>query len=281
MTVIALADRALLVVSGADAETFLQAIITTDLGQVAPGEAHDGALLTPQGKILFAFLVSRADDGFVLETRAEEAAALQKRLTLYRLRAAVTLDLQSPAPVAVSTEPGAGLRDMRFAKAGITLWRIHGEAAADAPADPTAYTALRIRAGLAEPGDDFALQDAFPHDVLMDRTGGLSFRKGCYVGQEVVSRMQHRGTARRRVALVAGDGADLPAPGTALTADGRAVGTLGSVAGGAGLAIVRIDKAGEAIAAGTAILAGETPVTLALAPWTGLDFPTSAAEAGA
>jgi folate-binding Fe-S cluster repair protein YgfZ len=114
----------------------------------------------------------------------------------------------------------------------------------------------------------------------MDLNGGLSFRKGCYVGQEVVSRMQHRGTARRRVVIVSGE-ASLPSSGTSLSINGRPVGSLGTVQDKAGLAIVRIDKAGEAIAKGDPILAGEVPVTLTLPGWTGLAFPAEADEASA
>jgi folate-binding Fe-S cluster repair protein YgfZ len=114
----------------------------------------------------------------------------------------------------------------------------------------------------------------------MDFNGGLSFRKGCYVGQEVVSRMQHRGTARRRVVTVSA-ATTLPETGTEITAGGKPVGALGSVEGGSGLAIVRIDRAGAAMAAGTPLLAGETPVSLVLPAWSGLVFPTSGDEASA
>jgi len=114
----------------------------------------------------------------------------------------------------------------------------------------------------------------------MDINGGLSFRKGCYVGQEVVSRMQHRGTARRRVVIVKAETA-LPPSGTEITAAGKPVGTLGSVTGKTGLAIVRIDRAGEAMATGTPLLAGETSVAVELPAWTGLTFPSSADEASA
>ena len=114
----------------------------------------------------------------------------------------------------------------------------------------------------------------------MDKNGALSFRKGCYVGQEVVSRMQHRGTPRRRVVIVAG-ASTLPESGTAITAEGKSIGTLGTVYGTSALAIVRIDKAGEAMANGVDLLAGEVPVTLTLPEWSGLSFPTSADEASA
>jgi folate-binding Fe-S cluster repair protein YgfZ len=112
----------------------------------------------------------------------------------------------------------------------------------------------------------------------MDRNGGLNFRKGCYIGQEVVSRMQHRSTARRRL-VTAAAGTALPAAGTAITVNGRDIGTLRTVEGSAGLAVVRIDKAGEAMANGTPIMAGDVPVTLALPAWSGLDFPTATDEA--
>ena len=200
---------------------------------------------------------------------------------MYKLRAAVTLAAHADEGVTVSWDDDAdtpqGVRDSRFTKAGVTLTRRAGRHGDDAQA---LYEALRINHGIVTSGADFALQDAFPHDVLMDLNGGLSFKKGCYVGQEVVSRMQHRGTARRRVVTVSAATA-LPETGTEITAAGKPVGTLGSVEGGKGLAIVRIDRAGAAIAAGTPLLVGETTVSLALPEWSGLVFPTSADEASA
>jgi len=136
---------------------------------------------------------------------------------------------------------------------------------------------LRINAGIVESGRDYALSDAFPHDIILDLTGGLSFRKGCYVGQEVVSRMQHRGTARKRPVIVRSEAA-LPATGTDLLAGGKPVGTLGSVSGTLGLAIVRIDRAADAMQSGTPITADGVPVTLELPAWTGLAFPQEASE---
>lgn len=273
-----LPDRALIRVSGAEAEQFLQNLVTTDVTALPAGEARPGALLTPQGKILFDFLISRDGDGFLLETAAGQQADLVKRLTMYKLRAAVTLTTEPEAGVTVSwgEERDASARlDQRFTVAGTMLGRRPGR---HAGADDHAYLDLRIAAGIAESGADFALQDAFPHDVLMDRNGGVGFKKGCYVGQEVVSRMQHRGTARRRIVHVGSETA-LPAPGTEITAGGKPVGTLGSVSGAGGLAIVRIDRVGEALATGVPVLAGEIPVAVSLPAWSGLDFPTTAEEA--
>ncbi|MBY3042273.1 YgfZ/GcvT domain-containing protein [Rhizobium leguminosarum] len=284
MPAVFLKDRSLLFVSGAEAQSFLQNLITTNITALGPDEARPGALLTPQGKILFDFMIWQDGDGYMIETDAGQRDGLLKRLTMYKLRAAVTLSPSTEEGVTVSWDEGAegvresqGARDSRFAKAGVTLTRRagrHGDGA------EVLYDALRISHGIVTSGSDFALQDAFPHDVLMDFNGGLSFRKGCYVGQEVVSRMQHRGTARRRVVTVSAATA-LPGTGTEITAAGKPVGTLGSVEGGNGLAIVRIDRAGAAMAAGTPLLAGDTPVSLVLPAWSGLVFPTSGDEASA
>jgi folate-binding protein YgfZ len=279
MTAVFLEGRRLLHVIGADAESFLQNLITTDLSALGTDDAKPGALLTPQGKILFDFMIWRDGSGFVLETDAEQQEGLLKRLTMYRLRAAVELSVDEVEGVTVSWDDDAseGREDSRFATAGARLLRRIGQHGADAEA---LYEALRIECGVALSGADFALSDAFPHDVLMDFNGGLSFRKGCYVGQEVVSRMQHRGTARRRVVIVSGENA-LPVAGTEISAGGKPIGTLGSVVGNHGLAIVRIDRAGEAMAAETPILVGDVKASLALPAWSGLAFPASADEATA
>ena len=279
MPAVFLKDRSLIAVGGAEAESFLQNLITTDIISMGADEARPGALLTPQGKILFDFVIWRDGDGFIIETDAAQREALLKRLTMYRLRAPVTLTPVAEDGVTVSWDENAteGVKDSRFAKAGVTLIRRAGHHGDDSA---RSYDALRIESGIVTSGPDYALQDAFPHDVLMDFNGGLSFKKGCYVGQEVVSRMQHRGTARRRVVIVSA-GAALPAGGTEITASGKPIGTLGSVEGQRGLAIVRIDRAGEAMASGILLLAGDVSVTLSLPAWSGLSFPTSADEASA
>ncbi|MEK1892326.1 MAG: folate-binding protein YgfZ [Rhizobium sp.] len=277
MPAVFLKNRSLIRVSGSEAQSFLQNLITTDIAALSADEARPGALLTPQGKILFDFMIWRDGDGFVIETDDHQRDALLKRLTMYKLRAAVDL---SPAGEGVTVSWGNtnnGLADSRFIKAGITLVRKPGQHGTD---DLEAYDAMRIANGIAVSGQDYALQDAFPHDVLMDFNGSLSFKKGCYVGQEVVSRMQHRGTARRRVVTVKAEVA-LPPSRTEITAAGKPVGALGSVVGKGGLAIVRIDRAGEAMAAHTPLLAGDTSVTLELPAWTGLTFPSTADEASA
>ncbi|MCQ2004759.1 YgfZ/GcvT domain-containing protein [Rhizobium sp. NRK18] len=272
-----LEDRRLIRISGPDAESFLQNLITTDIAGLGAAEARPGALLTPQGKIMFDFMIFRTGDGFMIETDATQVETLLRRLMMYKLRANVTLAAEDNDGVTVvwgEDAPEGAVADSRFVTAGTPLYRLPGKLC---DGDSQAFEVLRIGHGITVSGKDFALQDAFPHDVLMDRNGGLSFKKGCYVGQEVVSRMQHRGTARRRPAIVTAESGSL-SPDTPLTAAGKPVGTIGSVSGSSAIAIVRIDRVGVALAAGTPILAGDTPVTLALPQWSGLSFPTDAAD---
>ena len=275
--------RVILDVTGDDAEDFLQNIITTDLETLEPLELKPGALLSPQGKILFDFLVSRSDHGLRLDLPASVVDDLVKRLTLYRLRAKVQFAVDSESVINVfwSNDPDASqsdstVVDRRFPSV-LNVRRRYGVIKA-APSDSAGWSALRIASGVAEAPDDYPLGDAFPHDVNLDQTGGVSFRKGCFVGQEVVSRMQHRGTARRRI-LVATGATDLPHPGTPVTAGGREIGTLGTTEGHSGLALARIDRVKDAMDAGTPILAGEIALDLAIPPEHRFTFPVTTLEA--
>jgi tRNA-modifying protein YgfZ len=286
MSIVHLDDRALISVEGAEAETFLQNIVTTDLTVLAEGEARPGALLSPQGKILFDFLISRGgEDRFLLDCHDALADDFVRRLMLYRLRAKVTIERQDRPFVTVSweidsgssPETADGLGDGRFPESAKVL-RHYAPPLSAATASEDAWQALRIENGVAESGFDYAAGDAFPHDVLLDENGGVGFKKGCYIGQEVVSRMQHRGTARRRVMIAAGA---LPGTGTEILADGRPIGTLGTVVRGTGLAIVRIDKVKEALDGGKPITAGGADVVLRIPPQAKYRFPEAAAAEGA
>ncbi|MDF1600492.1 folate-binding protein YgfZ [Mesorhizobium sp. YIM 152430] len=275
MPTVHLTSRAIVSIDGPEAEHFLQNLITPDLAALAPGEAKPGALLTPQGKILFDFLIFQSDDGLRLECRADIADDLVKRLTIYKLRAKVGIVKQDQALVAVSwgddsrsSQSGSSVRDLRFEDVVLR----HYATTPPATADEATWTALRAQNGIAESGADYDLSDVFPHDVLYDQNGGVGLRKGCFVGQEVVSRMQHRGTARRRVMIAASDDA-LPDAGTEITVDGRPVGTLGSNARGKGIAIVRIDRVKDALDAGHDILAGDARLTLTIPAWARYTLP--------
>ncbi len=284
-----LTDRALVSVSGPEAERLLQNVITTDLDQLGLGEAKPGALLSPQGKIMFDFLVSRSgSDGLLIECRADIADDLVRRLMLYRLRAKAEIAKRNQLVVKVSwkddsassetesasseadSPSSSALRDRRFAEPA-KVWRSY--AAKDTgDGDANAWHAFRIASGIAESGKDYALGDAFPHDVLLDQIGGVGFKKGCYVGQEVVSRVQHRGTARRRVLIATSDSA-LPLSGTEVLSAGRTMGALGSTAGQQALAVVRIDKVKAAMDARVPITAGDARLTLAIPSWAKFTFP--------
>lgn len=285
MPALILSDRTVIRVNGADAQHFLQNLITANVDAIKPGEASPAALLTPQGKILFDFLISKSGEtAYDCDIRSDQAGDFIRRLTLYKLRAAVSFETLSDQPVIAGWEgqaPAGALRDLRFPREA-NVWRLYGEGPA-VDADRAAWDAVRIACGVAESGADFAPSDVFPHDILMDRNGGVDFRKGCYVGQEVVSRMQHRGTARRRVAVLTAE-TDLPVaknPEAEITilAGDKPAGSLGSVAGKAGLAIVRTDRVADALSQGVQLTLDGIPVTLTLPGWTGLSFNSGDANA--
>jgi tRNA-modifying protein YgfZ len=266
-----LPSRAVLKVRGADAAKFLQGLITNDIGKVQGTRAVHAGLLSPQGKVLFDFFVVPAGDGFFLDVAQDKAVELVKRLGFYRLRAEVEIKEEPELAVAVAwggtplAPEGAILyADPRLPELGFRLLVPKGTSAADfdcVASQPEAYQTWRIGLGVPEGGQDYAFGDAFPHEALFDQLNGVDFAKGCYVGQEVVSRMEHRGTARKRIVPVEG-AAPLPAPGTGIEADGMPVGTLGSVSGTSGLALIRLDRAEEVLAKGKTLTAGGVKITL-------------------
>ena len=262
-------DRGVLRVSGAEARGFLQGLFTCDVERVAPGNPAFGALLTPQGKIIVDFILTEQDDAFWLDAPATLAADLLKRLRLYRLRAQIELsDLSETLGVQAiwgAEPPPAGAQpDPRHPGLGARLIAERAKLA-DNPGERAAYEAQRIACGIPQGGRDFAYGEAFPHEANMDLIGGVDFKKGCYVGQEVVSRVHHRGTARRRI-LTATFAAEAPAPGTPVLAGETEVGALGSTAGAHALASIRLDRAEDASAAGTPLTAGGIVLTLGALP---------------
>ena len=246
-----LPDRGVIRLSGADAQGFLNGLVTSEVETLAPGEARFSALLTPQGKIVADFLILAMSGGFLIDVPKSLAEPLAKKLGFYKLRAKVTVEnLSESHEVAAiwddTPSPQDGLfADPRDARLGYRVIAPSGTVKTDADAD---YEAHRITLGTPKGGADFAYADAFPHETNMDRLHGVDFDKGCYVGQEVVSRMQHRGTARIRIVRVAFDGA-APPQGASIIAGEKSVGTMGSSFGGQGLAMLRVDRAAEALAA--------------------------------
>ncbi|ODA67298.1 tRNA-modifying protein YgfZ [Methyloligella halotolerans] len=285
---ILLADRAVIGVSGPEAEKFLQGIITNSMERAGDGLGIHAGLLTPQGKILFDFLiVGDGAGGYLIDCPAELADDLTKRLTLYKLRAKaeITPKPELKAAVVLGVAPAlpeeiVAFPDPRLAALGERLLLTEEAfAAIECPETYEAeYDAERIALGVPAGGNDFEYGQAFPHEALFDQLNGVDFRKGCFVGQEVVSRMQHRGTARKRVVPLIGEG-PLPEPGTAVEADGGSLGNLTSVSGSRGLALIRLDRAADAIAKGERLCCGGTVVRLVQPDWASFEVPTEAATA--
>lgn len=286
-----LADRGVVRVTGEDAEKLLQGVITNDMERLSAQPAIHAALLTPQGKILFDFFVVKTPTGFLLETAVDKAADLAKRLRMYKLRAKAEIeDLSGDCQVLVTWGPfsaavaAAGTQlfpDPRLAALGFRAVVKAGfapvvfAAVGGQEVSPMDYHAHRIGLGVPEGGKDYAFGDAFPHEADLDQLGGVSFTKGCFIGQEVVSRMQNRGTVRKRVVPVEGD-ASL-ASGTEIRAGEAAIGTVGSVAGRKALALLRLDRAAEAKSKGQVLTAGGVAVTLRKPEWA--TFALAPAEA--
>ncbi len=280
-----LADRGVVRVSGEDAKTFLDGLVTCDLDRVSPQAARLGALLTPQGKILFDFIVfeapSEIEGGYYLDVLKVHAPELAKRLGFYKLRAKATIqDLSDTLAVVAgwddpkpADEAGLVADDPRLRELG---WRaiVAAEDAAEFASVPAEqYHARRIALGVPEGGRDFLFGDAFPHEALMDQLQGVDFDKGCYVGQEVVSRMQHRGTARTRIVPAVYEGGFAAETGVEVKAGEKSLGRTGTGAEGRGLVMIRLDRAADALAAGETIRAGGIPIRLERPDWIGFAFP--------
>jgi tRNA-modifying protein YgfZ len=255
-TPISLAHRTIISVSGPDAEAFLNGIVTVSTLGLAEDEFHYGALLTPQGKIIADLLLTRQGEAILIDCAASVAPALIKRLSLMKLRAAVTITERPDLGVTVF----AGAPDPRNPDAP------HRHIGPRGPgSDPAPYHAARIAAVVPEQDFDFVAEEVFPADINMDLANGIDFRKGCFVGQEVVSRMKRRATARRRtLRLAVAPGTQ---PGVPVLANGFEIGMLTSVSGGAALARVRIDRLAESQLKGEVITANVSPVTFDAPAW--------------
>jgi tRNA-modifying protein YgfZ len=284
--VVLLSDRAVLRVAGEAARSFLQGLITNHIDKVKPGSAIHTGLLTPQGKILVDFFVLPVSDGFLLELSKAKLADLIQRLTVYKLRTQVAFAEEPSYAVAASwgsppllPEAAVAFADPRLPELGLRILLPANGDISDlgcALASEDEYHARRIALGVPEGGRDYTFGDAFPHEAMFDQLNGVDFKKGCFVGQEVVSRMEHRGTARKRIVGVEGRG-PLPAPGTEIVAGGTPIGTLGSVAGSSGLALIRLDRAEEAKVAGVPLHAGEVTIAVRIPAWARFKSPAPAA----
>ncbi len=271
MTPILRNSRTLVKVSGPEARKLLNDVLSGPVPEEDAG-GNWWALLSPQGKIQAEGLIGRRGDSYFLDVAADIAEAFLRRMGLYKLRADANINsLEDTHVVGWSEEkPDSALlwhRDKRHAALG---YRVICERSGceSWTGEEAAFAEKRTRTGVPEMGPDFDTDSLFPHDIGMDLLGGVDFSKGCYVGQEVVSRMKHRGEARKRPVIVNMDGARKAAKGDTLEAGGKPVGTIGQVSGNNAIGIVRLDR----IADPKSVMLNTSPVKLAVPDWAGYAF---------
>jgi folate-binding protein YgfZ len=290
-----LTDRGVVKVAGDDSLRFLDGLVTASIASMAALDARYCALLTPQGKIIADFIVARPpeDNHYFLDCPRALTPALVQRLNFYKLRAKVivedlseTLSVMALWDGAAASGPGLSYADPRLPALGrrcMIAPHLVDQAAAELGAslvDVSEYEMHRIALGVPRGGSDFIYDDAFPHEADLDQLGGVDFDKGCFVGQEVVSRMEHRGTARTRVVPVAFDGAP-PEAGVAVMAGDHRLGMMGSGSGtiGRGLASLRLDRVADAMASATPLVAGGVTIRPVKPAWAHFQWPGEAKAA--
>jgi folate-binding protein YgfZ len=289
-----LAHRALVAVRGDDRGTFLQGLVSNDVRRVEAGLAAWAAFLTPQGKFLHEFFMFTLSNAIWLECERDRRDDLIARLSKYRLRAKVTLDAVDTLAVGAAwgrnveaafgmrAEPGtitplgAGVvyTDPRLMDAG-ARWALLADNAADVlqelglvPATPADYDTLRFGLGLPDGSRDMQIEKALLLENGFDELGGVDYKKGCYVGQELTARTHYRALVKKRLMAVSIEG-ETPPSGTPLLANGRDAGEMKSGANGMGLALIRLDAWRDA--PGGVLEAGQSRITPEPAGWMKLD----------
>lgn len=280
-----LTDRAILRVSGDDSEGFLQGLITNDIKCLTEQDTIYAALLSAQGKIQTDFLIYRIDNAFLIDLARDQAEDVLKKLKLYRMRAKVELENvsdtlsvtalwendpsgQSPATqsnvISFVADPRLPALGWRCLAAAISSTDANAAEPTPAPLDD--YNCHRIHLGVPEAGKDYPFASAYPHDAMLDLLNGVSFSKGCFVGQEVVSRMRHRDGARKRCLIIRAE-QPLPASGTGIMAGLSKLGQLGSTCNNTGLAIVRVDRLKELTNHGAPLTCEGVPIAIVEPDW--------------
>lgn len=273
-----LPDRTIVRVAGDEATEFLQGLITNDIENVSESQAIYAALLTPQGKYLHDFFILRISDAYYLDCEKHRRDDLIKRLTRYRLRAKVEIEdltesfdgfalfgegaiqaaARSPLPGDLGVfGNGFAFVDPRRIELGVRVFLPPDDGTASleqngftaAPAEE--YTSKRLSLGIAEGDPEIEPEKSFPMDYGLDELNGVSFTKGCYVGQEVTVRMKTRDLVRKELVPMRIVG-PAPAIGTALQLENSVAGELRSVVDATGLALVRKDALKKALADGLA-----------------------------
>lgn len=241
-----MSTRRIVRLTGADTDSFLQGLVTNDIRGLDNGLVY-AALLTPQGKYIADFFLKRDGDGVLLDVAEDLADMLIKRLSMYKLRADVTIgETDLHLQRGTGPAPQGALPDPRHPDLG---WRAYSPAAeAD---DGTDWDAIRVAHCIPESGIELT-PDTYILEAGFERLNGVDFKKGCYVGQEVTARMKHKTQLRKGLQVVGIEGA---APvGTQITSEGKPAGTLFTQSGGQAIAHLRLDRAGAEMQAADARL---------------------------
>ena len=289
--------RAPLTIGGTDTRSFLQGLISNDINKVAPACAVYATLLTAQGKFLHEFFIAdwpeAGASGVAIDAERERLADLERRLTLYRLRAKVEIvqaaerfavvALLGPgalAAVGLDDRPGAAIAfgggvayvDPRLPAMGVRaiLPRARADAALAAAGFATApiaaYDRLRLAHGLPDGSRDIVVERYFPLECGFEELNAIDYQKGCYVGQELTARTHYRGTIRKRLLPIAVEG-PLPPPGTPIKLGEREAGEVRSGLDGRAIAMIRLDDVEEAAAKGLALTAADARVRPQFPAW--------------
>lgn len=276
---VVLEGRSILAIEGEDVRAFLQGIISNDIEKVTDNTAIYAALLTPQGKYLFDFMIAKQGERLLLEVEAERLQALSQRLTMYKLRAKVditdvsadfgvvallgdvrreTFDLPNEEGGAVQFEGGVVFVDPRLSALGARAFLprpILPAALTDkgfVQGDLDTYQARRLQLGVPEGSQDLAVDKATLLESGFEELNGVDFQKGCFVGQELTARMKYRALVKKRLMPIAFDGMP-PAAGTVIKAGTREIGEVRSAENGFGLALLRLDRLADAEEKGQAL----------------------------
>jgi folate-binding protein YgfZ len=261
-----LEDRAVIAVAGPEARNFLQGLITNDVERLKPGIGIYAALLTPQGKILFDFLLCEGDGAILIDCATIARDALSRRLSMYKLRAKVTLEPRDGLAVVAMWDGASVAGALTYPDPRVAALGSRGVIArAELPGDlgnAAAYHTHRLALGVPEAGD-FGADKMFALDADLDELNAVDFKKGCYIGQELTARMKHRGTARKR--LLAFDTATPVTAGASIAANDKDIGEVTATHGTRGFALVRLDRLEES--GGAALLTEGVSVNLIKPSW--------------
>ncbi len=272
-------QRTLIRVSGPDAVSFLNNLLTQNVAQLTESGVQYGSLLSPQGKLIADMLLwddcgenqtGVSERGIIIEADPARGADLLRRLTMYKLRAAVSIeDITGRFHLLWAPDLFRGAKpDPRF-PGGELGWREVCPLPPDQhefPDAAAAYDANRLALGVPDLARDAAPEQVFALEALLEELHGVDFQKGCFVGQENVSRMKRRATTRRKFCPIAFAG-EAPPFATPILAGDAEIGTVRTGASGRAMALLRLDRALEATGRGRALSAGGRPVQLDSPPW--------------